>query len=229
MRLFASKEQGRLRQKYNRLSLVLSKENWKLGRFYAFEKGEILFAEGDPSTALYLLVEGECRVFKTVESGKNFLISHYGEISVIGEVELFEGKDYQSTVQMLTKGICFLLKLPEGRNAIMQDLRLMRFIAQQLCAKVERSDRNTSVTVSYTLKERLSSYILYAQEEGVFKSNYTHLANHLGCSHRHLLRTLKAFCLVGILQKDDKAYRVLQIQKLEEMAGDEFYVSKVKI
>lgn len=229
MRLLGSEEQNLLRDKYKQLRVELSEENWIAGRFYSFMKGELLFREGDSSDALYLLIEGECRVYKTVESGKNFLITHYGGISVIGEVEFFEGKDYQSTVQMLNRGICFVLQLPECRESIMRDLSLVKFIAKQLCAKVERSDRNTSVMVSYTLRERLSSYILYAQEQGVFKSNYTHLANHLGCSHRHLLRTLKAFCEAGILEKEESGYRIIQQLKLEEMAGDEFYGSKVKI
>jgi len=229
MKLLGTEKQKQLCDKHQSLHSIMSEENWKVGRFYRFDKGEFLFQEGDLSKALYLLVEGECRVSKTVESGKDFLISHYGGVSVIGEVELFEEKDYQSTVQMLNEGICFVLRLPERRDAIMQDLSLIRFIAKQLCAKVERSDRNTSVTVSYPLKERLSSYILYAKEEGIFKSNYTHLANHLGCSHRHLLRTLKGLCEMGILQKSELGYRILDEKALQALAGDAFYVSKVKI
>lgn len=229
MKLLGPEKQKQLRGKHQRLHSIMSKENWEAGRFYRFDKGEFLFQEGDASSALYLLAEGECRVSKTVESGKTFLISHYGGVSVIGEVELFEGKEYQSAVQMLGRGVCFVLRLPERREAILNDLSFMRFIARQLCTKVERSDRNSSINLSYLLKERLSSYILYAQRGGVFASNHTHLANHLGCSHRHLLRTLGVLCERGVLEKGEHGYRILDEKALQALAGDAFYVSQVKI
>lgn len=229
MKLLHEKMQIRYREKYSQLKNVMSEENLKSGRFYQFEKGEYLFQEGEASVALYLLIEGRCRVFKTVESGKTFLISHYEGVNVIGEVELFDWQEYQSGVQMLGRGVCFLLPFRECRNTMLDDLRLMRFIAKQLCKKVERSDRNTSINLTYSLKERLSSYILYAQEDGYFASNYTHLANHLGCSHRHLLRTFKNLCQNKILEKRGKGYWILNEKALQEQAGDQFFVSEAKI
>jgi CRP-like cAMP-binding protein len=229
MKELSEKLQMRLRGKYDRLRDVMSEENFDAGVFCELKKGEYLFREGDEADKLYLLLEGRCRVFKTVESGKMFLISHYKGLSVIGEVELFDHVNYQSDVQMLDNGLCFVLSIRDQRAAMLEDLRLMRFIAKQLCVKVERSDRNTSINLTYSLKERLSSYILYAQEDGCFSSNYTHLANHLGCSHRHLLRTLENFRNNGVLKKEGKGYRIINSQWLKDQAGDEFFVSREKI
>ncbi|BES64217.1 transcriptional regulator YeiL [Gottschalkiaceae bacterium SANA] len=216
-------------KKYSLLQDIMSKDNWDNGVFCSFSKGEYLFQEGDLPKGLYLLVEGKCRVSKTVESGKTFLINHYEGLSVIGEVELFDPREYQSSVQALEKSVCFVLGFRECLHAMMEDLPLMRFIAEQLCWKVERSDRNTSINLTYSLKQRLSSYILYAQKQGLFSSNYTHLANHLGCSHRHLLRTLKGFCDDKILEKKQGQYRILDEEELQEQAGDEFYFNHSKV
>lgn len=223
MRRLDEQQQAVYRKKQGALQEIMSMENWTAGAFYRFCKGEYLFHEGDQPENLYLLLEGKCRVFKTVESGKTFLISYYEKLSVIGEVELFDPRDYQSGVQAVEESVCFVLSFRDQLNSMKQDLLLMRFIAEHLCIKVERSDRHASINLTYSLKQRLSSYILYAQNEGLFASNYTHLANHLGCSHRHLLRTLKAFCSADILAKQKDGYRIKDMELLEELAGDQFF------
>lgn len=49
---------------------------------------------------------------------------------------------------------------------------------------------------------------------------YTDLAEYLGCSYRHLLRTLHALCEKRILEKQRTGYLLKDKAALEALAGE---------
>ena len=50
--------------------------------------------------------------------------------------------------------------------------------------------------------------------------NLTNVAEQLGVSYRHLLRTLKSLCEAGLLEKRSVGYWILDEQELHEKAAD---------
>ncbi len=79
-----------------------------------------------------------------------------------------------------------------------------------------------SINLNYPVDQRLASYIFRScqGQEHSFRANYTHLAEYLGCSHRQLLRVLGRFRAEGLLEKGETGYRVLNMERLEKLAGD---------
>lgn len=70
---------------------------------------------------------------------------------------------------------------------------------------------NSSINLLYPLENRLASYInellLINNNESLyvdFDESLVNIAEHLGSSYRHLLRTLNVLCEKEVLQKDDK-------------------------
>ena len=74
-----------------------------------FPKGSVVFHEGDPCTAVYLVLSGRCEARRNGHHGRAEVQQVYGPGDTFGEVELLNGENYRSTIHVLTRSM--LLKL----------------------------------------------------------------------------------------------------------------------
>ena len=64
-----------------------------------YEKGEILFQEGDSGNAMYLIDEGEVEVLKHVEGERFVLLTTLGEGHFFGEMSMFQRNPRSATIR----------------------------------------------------------------------------------------------------------------------------------
>jgi hypothetical protein len=94
--------------------------------------------------------------------------------------------------------------------------------------KLIRLSKYSSINLLYPLENRLASYILADTSNTVnagkktitFEGNLSEVAELLGTSYRHLLRTLNNLCTQGLIRKNLLAYEILDLEKLRKLAGD---------
>ena len=219
MELASSKEFERFESKTQLLRANLSNETFAMLQPCVFHAGEYLYAEGETTDALYLMLEGNCKVFKLLENGKSLLLCLYDDVQVLGEFELFSDPVVKSNVQALCETYCYALSLEKYRAQLLADNSFLQFVLRQTCAKVHRNNNNTARNLLYPLEQRLAAYILKTQNGGQFFANYTMLAEYLGCSLRHLLRTLHTFCARGLLQKEARGYLLSDLAGLQALTA----------
>lgn len=200
-------------------------------RLSRFSDGEYLCREGDPTQFLHFLVDGRCKVARTLRNGKESLICFYQNFAILGELELICGSAPAggfplsiNTVQATGPVWCLSLPIGSAQALLMDDLRSLRFLCSHLCQKLMNSNLNLSINLNYPVDQRLAGYIFCScrDREPLFQANYTHLAEYLGCSHRQLLRVLRRFREEGILEKEERGYRILDMGRLEALAGDSY-------
>lgn len=174
---------------------------------------------------LWFLVDGSAKVVKVLENGKNLLLSFYEPLSVIGDLELIKAKRASCTVQALST--CYLLALPidKFRTALQKDIKLMNFVCNALADKLDYISNNSSINLLYPLENRLATYInmVAMEQDGLdgrrcFNENLTQLAELLGTSYRHLLRTLNRLCQSEILNRTKEGYIIFDEQELSDLA-----------
>ena len=97
-----------------------------------------------------------------------------------------------------------------------------------LAKKLDYLCINSSTNLLYPLEKRLASYIntvaiFMESPDGDeylwFNENLTYLAELLGTSYRHLLRTLNDLCTQGVIHKEKEGYRVVDKVHLSKI-GD---------
>lgn len=198
-------------------------------RLSHFSDGEYLCREGEPVRYLHFLVDGRCKVSRTLRNGKESLICFYQDFAILGELELVcgfapEGTISPSinTVQATGPAWCLSLPIGSAQSLLAEDPRALRFLCSHLCQKLMNSNFNLSINLNYPVDQRLAGYIFCSCQgrEPLFQANYTHLAEYLGCSHRQLLRVLRRFREEGLIKKEGNAYRILDMSGLERLAGD---------
>lgn len=74
-----------------------------------FEAGDVLFQQGDPARALYMLQSGEIEVSAKTEFGGNLILAQLGPGAVVGEMALLEGGPRSATVEVLSSCVAFML------------------------------------------------------------------------------------------------------------------------
>ena len=192
---------------------------------FHFKRNEYLFRQGDVCDHVFLVLEGRMKVFIGSPNGKTLLFCFYTKNGILGEAEFAADEDITTTsVQAITDVFCIGIPRSRYQKYLKGNTVFMDRVSAALAGKLFRCTRNSAVTILYSLEARLCAYISMTNEDGCFKEKMTEVAEMLGTSYRHLLRTLDKLCGQGILQKVQRGYIVLDKAALEQK-GDDYYLA----
>ncbi|MBE6022175.1 MAG: cyclic nucleotide-binding domain-containing protein [Cellulosilyticum sp.] len=186
---------------------------------------DYICTQEEPLEYVCFLVEGRAKVVKALANGKTLLLSFYEPFEVIGDVEIIKAMPAVCTVQALEQ--CYLLALPidKVRAVLKKDIKFLNFICNVLSKKIDYISHSSSINLLYPLENRLANYIdktstLVNDDRGgrCFSENLTQLAELLGISYRHLLRTLNGLCQAEILERRKEGYRITNEEQLRKLA-----------
>jgi len=76
---------------------------------HAYEKGTMLFSEGDASDQLYTVVSGRVKVFKTTARGTDVILEIFGPGDPVGAVAVYESRPYPASAVTLEPTTCLLV------------------------------------------------------------------------------------------------------------------------
>jgi CRP/FNR family transcriptional regulator, cyclic AMP receptor protein len=127
-----------------------------------FEKGQILFRQGDAGTRLYLMANGQVRLAIAAKSGRglSFQIAVAGDL--IGEIAVLDGGPRSATATALTPVMAYTLE-----RSVFQDLwsarpAIANAIIAFLCRRVRKASDRLEATALYPMEVRLARFLLAA-------------------------------------------------------------------
>jgi len=197
-------------------------------RLYSFEPGEFLYRGGDPCLRFYLYLEGKSKVFKLLENGQSMLVRFYQHFQIMGDVELFLNSRAISSVQAITQVKCLGIPMAVMKEEAKINNALLNLLGSALAWKLESFNVTSAINQNYPLETRLASYlsVIYPQirtgseSEDLETENLEEMAEFLGCSYRHLTRTLRSLKMKGIIEKSRKGIRVMDPAGLKKLSRD---------
>jgi CRP/FNR family transcriptional regulator len=74
-----------------------------------YAKGDMLFSEGDPAEAFYVVATGRAKVFKMTPTGKDVILEIFGVGHPLGAVAVYEGHPFPASAMALEHTICVLI------------------------------------------------------------------------------------------------------------------------
>lgn len=189
-----------------------------------YNKGEVIFHDGDEGVGFYLLISGSVNVYKLSAEGKEQILHIVKEGDTIGAVPVFSGKSFPANARAISASHLlffdkrkFIQLITDKPNLIMNILALLSARLREFTLQVE----------NLSLKEipgRLASYLLYlAQEQGntdLVKLNISkaQLANLLGTGPESLSRALGNMKTKKIIEEEDSQIRLINRPLLAELA-----------
>ncbi|HNY49872.1 MAG TPA: Crp/Fnr family transcriptional regulator [Smithella sp.] len=189
-----------------------------------YNKGDVIFYDGDEGNGFYLVAAGSVSVYKLSPDGKEQILHIIKEGDTLGAVPVFSGKSFPANARALSKThLLFFdrkefIELITGKpNLIMNLLALLSMRLRDFTIQVE----------NLSLKEipgRLASYLLYlSQEQGsrdFVKLNISklQLSNILGTVPESLSRALGNMKTKKLIEEEGANIRLLNRAELEELA-----------
>lgn len=199
-----------------------------------FDKHEYLSREDEELEYLLFFIQGKAKVFKTLPNGRNLLLAFYNPFRVIGDIEIVKNQSATGTIQALSTCYCLAIPMEKARQELTKDRKFLKFTCESLAEKLAAVSMNSSINLLYPLENRLASYInesiVYGRNEEDlyidFDENLVNIAELLGSSYRHLLRTFNTLCKKGVLIKENGIYKIINKTLLKELAGDLYQDAK---
>jgi CRP/FNR family putative post-exponential-phase nitrogen-starvation transcriptional regulator len=211
------------------LSEILDKALIKELKLYRFKPGEYIVRAGEYPTHFYFYVQGKSKVFQLLENGKALLCRFYHPFEIVGDVEIFSGKQNVCNLQALTDVTCLGIPMNRIKKAAESNPKLLKMLCCSLGEKLASFNMISAVNQNYPLENRLASYLSAVSESGknneivireFYTNNLTELAELLGTSYRHLTRTIRKFRNEKIITKQGAKIGILDQRLLTSMAKD---------
>ena len=141
------------------------KELKKIAVDRSFNKGEVIFFEGDDGNGFYVVVSGLVKVFKISSEGKEHILHIFGPGEPFGEVAVFSGSQFPANAEALARS--HLLFFP--RTSFVDLIASSPSLALNMLAVLSRRLREFTVQIEHlSLKEipgRLAAYLIYLADE----------------------------------------------------------------
>jgi len=200
-------------------------------RLLKFEKHEYLIREDEDLEYLLFFIQGKAKVFKTLPNGRSLLLAFYKPFRVIGDIEIVKNQSATGTVLALSTCYCLAIPMEKARLKLIKDSKFLKFTCESLAEKLAAVSMNSSINLLYPLENRLASYIneslIYGDDLYIdFDENLNNIAELLGSSYRHLLRTFNTLCKKGVLKREDGKYKIINKALLKDLAGDLYQDAK---
>ena len=75
----------------------------------AYDKGVVIFSEGDPSDQLFTVIDGRVKVVKTTARGTDVILEIFGPGDPLGAVAVYESREYPATAVALEPATCLVV------------------------------------------------------------------------------------------------------------------------
>jgi CRP/FNR family transcriptional regulator len=79
----------------------------------SYEKGDVVFSEGDPSDFLFTVVSGRVKVAKLLPGGREVILEIFGPGDPLGAVVAYEGRPYPASAIAIERALCLLVRRRE--------------------------------------------------------------------------------------------------------------------
>lgn len=190
------------------------------------KRGETIFSEGDPATGLYVVAEGQVKIFKLSLDGKEQILHVFGPGEPFAEVAVFTGSTYPAHAMALQKGRLLFLPKREFAGLIDNDPSLAMNMLASLSVRLKKF---AAMIESLSLQEvpaRLATHLLLLKRK---QNNHTvelplpkgQLASLLGTIPETLSRILAKLSKEDLIRVKGNRLRILDEEGLAGIASGE--------
>jgi len=179
-----------------------------------FQRGELLFGEGDPCTGLFLVASGKIRIFKLSAAGREQVLAVEGPGSSFAELPVFDGGNYPAAASALEDAKVLFISRKDFQNFCREHpdvaLKVIAVVGSRLRRLVGIIEELSFTTV----RQRLIAAVLRLakaggrpSKEGVhleLTMSHQDLAAELGTVRELVSRNLSRLQAEGFLEVDGR-------------------------
>lgn len=193
-----------------------------------FEKGSILFNEGDGSEFFYTVVTGHVKVFKTTPRGTEVILELFGPGDPVGAMAVYESRPYPASALALEPTTCLVLPRKAFFLLLEAHPTMVRGLLVGLTHRlVELTNRLTELSGG-RVEARLARFFVKLADDlgqprpdGAFiplALSRQDLADMIGTTIETAIRIMSRWGKEGIIRTDKDGFVVLDRAALDAVA-----------
>ncbi|MBN2964719.1 Crp/Fnr family transcriptional regulator [Sulfurospirillum sp. T05] len=168
----------------------------------SYQKGEILFFEGEEPTYLHVLLDGVLKLYKTNFKGTQIFLHQFYPISFVAELANFEAIPYPATAEFMVDGQVLKIEYETFKKELLNNPELSFKIIQSLSAKLKIMSEVVHKEIILTSEAKVAKFIIeHTEFFGDFK--HTKIASLVNLTPETLSRTLTKFKQQGLISMDE--------------------------
>lgn len=195
-----------------------------------FQKDEYIFLECDPPRNLYVVVEGQVKLLKQTEDGREMIVEMAYPGEIFGEEAIFDGQPYPMTAQALDD----VEVLSVSRSDFFAFLRDNPDLALEIITELGTRLRNAQNTIRALAMERVEWRIarillMLARKAGVAERDGVSIdlpltrqdiADMAATTVETTIRVLSNFRKLGLVETEKGKIVIRDRRRLEEMVSE---------
>ena len=168
---------------------------------FSYSKKLHVYRQGQRPRALYYVVAGKIKIYKTNEEGKEFITTIHGAGDYFGYTSILEDKNYTDEAEALEETKLMIIPREDFLELISNDMQVaqsfIKIITQNIVEKEEGllnlAYNSLRKKVAYSLIQLLEKYNVERNGELVINLSRENMAQSIGIATESLIRTLSDF------------------------------------
>lgn len=192
---------------------------------YDYTKKTMLYHEGQKPKAVYYLLSGRIKVFRTNPDAKELITEICGPGDYLGYLAILEEKNYIDNAQVLEDAQVMLIPKDEFIGLLTNNTMVAKQFIKAISKNItEKEDMLLNVAynslrkkVAYGLVQAAAKFRNNVNDKPVLSLSRENLANSIGIATESLIRTLADFKAERLISIDGQAITLLEEDKLKNL------------
>ena len=167
----------------------------------SYSKKSKLYSLGQRPRAMYYIVSGKVKIYKTNEDGKEFITSIHGQGEYFGYMSILEEKNYTDDAESLEDTVLMIIPREDFLQLISNDMQIAQTFIKIITNNIAEKEENLlnlaysslRKKVAYGLIQLLEKYHVEKEIQPVLNLSREHMAQSIGVATESLIRTLSDF------------------------------------
>ncbi len=179
-----------------------------LAKHRSFQKGEILFFEGEEPNDLVVLTKGILKLYKTTSNEKEIILHYFTPVSLVAEVAVLHRIPYPATAVFEADGEVLLIDYRAFESTFLRNPELSRLLILSLSNKVKMLESVIERGLVMDASERVLNLVRKSPQLLETMRHYE-IANILNLTPETFSRILKKLQSDGAVVKEKTGWKVV--------------------
>ena len=192
-----------------------------------YKKKQIVYAEGQHPNKLFYIESGKVKIYKTSETGKEFITSLLSAGDFFGHIALLENKTYFEFAETLEESNIRVIPKKEFEDLLTQHQEIALKVIKLLANNIAEKESQLVALAYHSLRKRVADALLtlkkkYDQQDADLFSiaiSREDLANIAGTATESLIRTLSDFKSEKLIAIKEGKITILEEKKLVHLCN----------
>ena len=214
---------------FRRLSVDARARVAHVARLKTYDRGDLIFTEGDPGDVFIAIVTGRVKVFKSTPAGKEIILEIFGPGDPLGAVAVYEGMPFPASAITLEPTECLRIDQPSFFALLEQDPALVRGLLSGLTLRLAELTRRLAELTGARVETRFARLFLKLCEQigkpargGVFVGmalTRQELADLTGTTIETAIRIMSRWQKEDVVHTEKDGFVILDRAALDEVSA----------